>query len=133
MFKLSIVSPERIMFEDEVVSLVVPGGEGYLGVLTDHAPLISTLKVGEITFRTKDNKEVAMATSGGFFEVSDNIATILTDTAEFVDQIDLSRAEDELRRAGELLNMELSRSEHEMAKHSLEKARNRLNLIKKYR
>lgn len=133
MFKLSIVSPERIMFEDDVVSLVVPGGEGYLGVLTDHAPLISTLKVGEITFRTRDNKEVAMASSGGFIEVSDNIATILTDTAEFVDQIDLSRAEDELRRAGELLNMELSRPEQELAKHSLEKARNRINLIKKYR
>jgi F-type H+-transporting ATPase subunit epsilon len=133
MFKLSIVSPERIMYEDDVISLIVPGGEGYLGVLTDHAPLISTLKVGEITFKTSENREVAMATSGGFIEVSDNVASILVDTAEFVEQIDMTRAEAELRRAGELLNMELSPPDRETAKHSHDKAHNRIELIKKYR
>ncbi len=132
-FKLSIVSPERILFEDEVVSLVVPGGEGYLGILSNHAPLISTLKVGEIKFRDKDNKELWMATSGGFIEVSNNKATILADTAEFVHEIDHGRAMKELQRAESLLNMDLSSSDREVAKHSREKAKNRLEIIKKHK
>lgn len=132
-FKLSIVSPERILFEDEVVSLVVPGGEGYLGILSNHAPLISTLKVGEIKFRDKNNKELWMATSGGFIEVSNNKATILADTAEFVHEIDHGRAMKELERAEGLLNMDLSSSDREIAKHSREKAKNRLEIIKKHK
>ncbi len=132
-FKLSIVSPERILFEDDVVSLVVPGGEGYLGILSNHAPLISTLKVGEIKFRDKNNKELWMATSGGFIEVSNNKATILADTAEFVHEIDHGRAMKELQRAESLLNMDLSSTDRETAKHSREKAKNRLEIIKKHK
>jgi F-type H+-transporting ATPase subunit epsilon len=133
MFKLSIVSPERTLFEDNVESLVVPGGEGYLGILSHHAPLIATLKVGEITFRDTNKKEVTMATSGGFIEVSDNVASILVDTAEFLDEIDLSRAENELHRAEELLNLTVTTADHHRAIHSRDKARNRINLIKKYK
>jgi F-type H+-transporting ATPase subunit epsilon len=133
MFKLAIVSPERTLFEDTVESLIVPGGEGYLGILSNHAPIISTLKVGEIMFRDKDKKEVTMATSGGFIEVSDNVATVLVDTAEFVDEIDLSRAENELHRAEELLNVTVTDADHDRAIHSREKARNRINLVKKYK
>jgi F-type H+-transporting ATPase subunit epsilon len=133
MFKLSIVSPERTLFEDNVESLIVPGGDGYLGILSHHAPLISTLKVGEISFRDTDKKEVVMATSGGFIEVSDNVASILVDTAEFLDEIDLSRAENELHRAEELLNITVTTADHDRAIHSREKALNRINLIKKYK
>jgi len=133
MFKLSIVSPERTLFEDNVESLIVPGGDGYLGILSHHAPLISTLKVGEITFRDTDKKEISMATSGGFIEVSDNVASILVDTAEFLDEIDLSRAENELHRAEELLNVTVTAADHDRAVHSREKALNRINLIKKYK
>ncbi len=127
------MSPERILFEDEVVSLVVPGGEGYLGILSNHAPLISTLKVGEIKFRDRNNKELWMATSGGFIEVSNNKATILADTAEFVHEIDHGRAMKELERAEGLLNMDLSSTDRELAKHSREKAKNRLEIIKKHK
>lgn len=132
-FKLSIVSPERILFEDDVVSLVVPGGEGYLGVLANHAPLISTLKVGEIKFRDTDNKEVWMATSGGFVEVSNNKATILVETAEFSGELDLGRAQKELQRAENLLNMDLSAGDREIALHSRDKAKNRLDIIKRHK
>ncbi len=133
MFRLAIVSPERTLFEDSVESLIVPGGEGYLGILSNHAPLISTLKVGEIAFRDKEKKEIFMATSGGFVEVSNNVATLLVDTAEFVNEIDLNRAESELKRAEEMLNLPISGSDLELARHSKEKARNRINLVKKYR
>lgn len=132
-FKLSIVSPERILFEDEVTSLVVPGGEGYLGILAHHAPLISTLKVGEIKFRDTNNKEVWMATSGGFIEVSDNKATILAETAEFVAELDHARAVKELERAENALNLDLTAAEREIALHSRNKAKNRLECIKKHK
>jgi F-type H+-transporting ATPase subunit epsilon len=132
-FKLSIVSPERILFEDEVVSLVVPGGEGYLGILSNHAPLISTLKVGEIKFRDKGNKETWMATSGGFIEVSNNKATILAETAEFVEELDPGRAETELRRAEDALGLNLSDFERKSALHSKAKAKNRIECIKKHK
>jgi F-type H+-transporting ATPase subunit epsilon len=130
MFKLSIVSPERILFEEEIHSLIVPGSEGYLGVLSNHAPLIATLKVGKVTIVDKDNVEKLMAISGGFIEVSDNQATILADTIEFVDEIDLNRAQESLKQAEELLNMELSDQERLRAQHSREKAKNRIRLVK---
>jgi F-type H+-transporting ATPase subunit epsilon len=129
-FKLSIVSPERILFEDEIRSLIVPGSEGYLGVLAHHAPLIATLKVGKITIKDESNVEKIMAISGGFIEVSNNVATILADTVELVDEIDLERAQDALNRAQELLNLDVSNVEKERARHSLEKARNRIALYK---
>lgn len=132
-FSLSIVSPERILFEDEVVSLIVPGGEGYLGILAHHAPIISTLKVGEIKFRNTENKEVWMATSGGFIEVSDNKATILAETAEFVEELDLGRAQNELKKAEDNLGLNLSDAERQLWQHSKAKAKNRLECIKKRR
>jgi F-type H+-transporting ATPase subunit epsilon len=129
-FKLSIVSPERILFEDEIRSLIVPGSEGYLGVLAHHAPLIATLKVGKITIKDETNVEKIMAISGGFIEVSNNVATILADTVELVDEIDLERAEGALKRAQELLNLDVSNVERERARHSAEKAKNRIALYK---
>ena len=92
MFKLSIVTPEKIFFEDEVNSLIVPGSEGYLGVLSNHAPLITALKSGEIDIKDKDNNPLVLAVTGGFLEVSNNQASLLCDAAEFVDDIDIDRA-----------------------------------------
>jgi F-type H+-transporting ATPase subunit epsilon len=91
------------------------------------------LQVGEIKYRTPDNREVFMATSGGFMEVSDNKATILVETAEFLDEIDYGRAQGELKRAENLLNLDLSRSDREVAIHSQKKAKNRLDLLRKHR
>ena len=124
------MSPERILFEDEIRSLIVPGSEGYLGVLANHAPLIATLKVGKITIKDESNVEKIMAISGGFIEVSNNTATILADTVELVDEIDLARAQDALKRAQDALNLDVSRSEQERARHSLAKAKNRITLYK---
>jgi len=93
MFRLSIVTPEKTAFEADVKSLVVPGSEGYLGVLTNHAPLITALKTGRIEFRSEDDTVTLMAVSGGFLEISNNVATILADTVEMADDIDVERAQ----------------------------------------
>src|SRR5210317_1217004 len=99
MFKLSIVTPEKIFFEDEVNSLIVPGSEGYLGVLSNHAPLITALKSGEIDIKDKDNNDLILAVTGGFLEVSNNQASLLCDAAEFVDDIDIDRAKNSYEKA----------------------------------
>ena len=79
-FKLSIVTPEKIFYEAEVESLSVPGSEGYLGILAHHAPLITAIKPGKIEFRDTEDQIHQLAVSGGFLEVSGNIATILADS-----------------------------------------------------
>lgn len=103
MFTLSIVTPEKVFFEGQIESLSVPGTEGYLGILSHHAPLITALKPGLIEFRDDQSDIRLMAVSGGFLEVSDNIATLLADAVEFADQIDFERAEAAFKRARESL------------------------------
>ena len=93
MFRLSIVTPEKTYYDAEIKSLVVPGTEGYLGVLSNHAPLITALKPGRIEFRDADDLVKIIAVSGGFLEVSNNVATLLADAAEFADDIDIERAQ----------------------------------------
>ncbi len=77
-FHVQIFTPEKMLFEGEVSSLVAPGAEGYLGVLAHHAPLVTTLGDGTLTLRQA--KEVTeYHISGGFLEVHDNQATVLAD------------------------------------------------------
>ncbi|HWR82207.1 MAG TPA: ATP synthase F1 subunit epsilon [Candidatus Deferrimicrobium sp.] len=92
MFLLSIVTPEKVFCETDVKSLVVPGTEGYLGILSHHAPLITALKSGKIEFRDTSDRLHILAVSGGFLEVSDNRATLLADAVEDADEIDIERA-----------------------------------------
>ncbi|MEW6050325.1 MAG: ATP synthase F1 subunit epsilon [Candidatus Zixiibacteriota bacterium] len=92
MFLLSIVTPERAYYEAEVRSLTAPGSEGYLGVLSQHAPLITALKPGKIEFRDAEDVVHVLAVSDGFLEVSANRATILADAVEEANGIDIERA-----------------------------------------
>jgi len=108
-FHLEIVTPDRVVLSDDAVtSVVVPGSEGYLGVMAHHAPLLTELTVGGIEIVRDDNTELTYATSGGFMEVSENRVLILADTAEPAEEIDIERAtaskdraEDRLRRRSE--------------------------------
>ena len=104
MFRLTIVTPEQPFFEGDCTSLVLPGSEGYLGVLRNHAPLITALNPGRLTLKTDDGGERSFAVSGGFFEVSHNHATVLADSIEEPDKIDVERAEKALTRARQRLS-----------------------------
>ena len=92
MFHLSIVTPERAYYEGDIRSLTAPGSEGYLGVLSEHAPLITALKPGKIEFRDAQDAVQVLAVSDGFLEVSGNRATILADAVEEANEIDIERA-----------------------------------------
>jgi len=78
-FRLSILTPERSVFDGAVEYLQVPGTEGYFGVLAHHAPLVSGLASGTLKVRHAGGREDRWQVSGGFFEVSDNQASVLAD------------------------------------------------------
>jgi len=131
MFRLSIVTPEKTFFDSEVASLIVPGSEGYLGVLSNHAPLITALKPGKIEYKDADNNSRFVAVSGGFLEVSGNVATLLADAAEDTKEIDLERARAAKARAWELLK-EAGKGEGwvdvKRARLAMERASNRIRI-----
>ncbi len=79
-YQLLILTPEKKIFEAEVVSLVAPGELGYLGILANHAPLLTTLAQGKIIIRDKNNLTTTFQINGGFLQIINNQATILTQT-----------------------------------------------------
>ena len=100
---LEIVTAERIVYSEEVDTLVAPGIEGELGILPNHSPLLTIMQPGEIRV-DKDGEETYIAVSGGFLEVIGNEATILADTAERSEEIDESRAQAAIDRAQERID-----------------------------
>jgi F-type H+-transporting ATPase subunit epsilon len=80
-FHLSILTPEKSVFEGEVEYVEVPGSEGYMGVLANHCALVTALDRGTLTLR-QDGRDRAVQVLGGFFEVSQNRATVLADAVE---------------------------------------------------
>ena len=79
LFHLSILTPERAVFEGSVEYVSVPGTEGYMGVLAHHAGLVTAMAAGTLTVRRSDGVEEKVEVSGGFFEVSNNRASVLAD------------------------------------------------------
>jgi F-type H+-transporting ATPase subunit epsilon len=132
LFKLSVVTPEKTVLEMDVRSIVAPGSEGYLGVLSNHAPLITALMPGILSVVDAEGNESYYAVSGGFLEVSGNIATILADTIESANEIDMERAEESLKRARErLMHKAELHVDTERVHSSIERAKNRLKLARK--
>lgn len=91
-FHLTVLTPERAVLEEEVYSLVAPGSAGYLGVMRNHAPLITTLVPGKLTVKDLETKPQVYAVGAGFLEISRNRVTILVETLEPVEEIDLAQA-----------------------------------------
>lgn len=81
-YQLQVITPERIILDEEIQSLVAPGAKGYLGVLANHAPLLTSLVEGNVQVRKPDGSESLYRIDGGFLEVADNQAVILADHLE---------------------------------------------------
>ena len=128
-FTLSIVTPEHILFEEEVEAIIVPGAKGYLGVLAHHAPLITPIVPGKLTVRKSANVDIIMAISGGFLEVSHNRATILADAVEYAKDIDVDRARQALDRARNRLYDRPEGLDFDRATAALKRAENRIKIF----
>ena len=103
-FQLEIVTPEKTVYSGEIESLRAPGSEGEFGVLARHRAMLAALGVGRIQFKETGAENRQVATSGGFAEVHGSGVTILAETAEFGEEIDLARAEAARDRARERLS-----------------------------
>jgi F-type H+-transporting ATPase subunit epsilon len=97
--RFELVSPERVVYSDEGVDMVIaPGADGELGILPNHASLLTALGMGELRLR-KGEEEESFAVHGGFLEVLGNRVIVMADVAEHADEIDLARSEEARERA----------------------------------
>ena len=130
-FKVTITTAEQQLLETDSVSLVLPGISGYLGILANHAPLVTALVPGVMTLKHDDSGGKGsvshFALSNGFIEVANNEVSVMVDSCEPAASIDASRAEEALERAKRMLadkshlNVDISR-----AQASVDRAKARL-------
>ena len=124
---LQIVTPERLLVQEQVDEVQIPGSEGYFGVLPGHTPLLASLTVGELWYR-KGQEKTYLAIANGFAEVLPDRVTILAQLAEKAEEIDPSRAEAAKQRAQERLTDQKSEVDYERARVALMKAMTRLQV-----
>lgn len=129
---LEIITPAKPFFKGPIKSVTVPGTSGSFQVLINHAPIISTLDIGEIKVVFSDESQKVFATGGGTIEVNNNLITILADSLEAPENIDVERAKAAAERAKQRLanrsdkNIDVLRAEM-----ALKRAVNRMNFVEK--
>jgi F-type H+-transporting ATPase subunit epsilon len=129
-FQLEIVTPEKKVVDTSAQEVQIPGKNGYLGVLPGHAPLITELAVGEITFR-ENSTEQHLAVAWGFAEVLPNKVTILAESAERPLEIDVARARKAKERAEQRLTSGDTAVDVERALDALHRAEARIDVAQK--
>ena len=126
-FQLEIVTPEKKVVETTAEEVQIPGKNGYLGILPGHAPLITELSVGEITFR-ENSTEQHLAVAWGFAEILPNKVTILAETAERPSEINVERARQAKERAEQRLTSGDTAVDVDRALDALHRAQARLDV-----
>jgi F-type H+-transporting ATPase subunit epsilon len=131
--ELVVVTPERQLVREKVVEVTIPGLEGELGILPGHAPLITELGIGELSYRKSASGEpVSLAVIQGFAEVLPDRVTILAETAERAAEIDLARAEAAKARAEERLASNDPNIDWDRATVALQRSIIRIQVAKKH-
>ena len=132
--ELVIVTPEKQLLREKVVEVQLPGDNGYLGVLPGHAPLITELGIGELRYQHLGGKEsLHLAVVRGFAEVLPDRVTVLAETAERAEEIDLQRAKDALARAEKRLASNDANIDWDRANVALQRALIRIQVAAKQR
>ena len=98
-FDIEIATPERLLAREKAVRAQIPAKDGYIGVLPDHASLLSELGIGAMTYTTPEDHRYSLAIRGGFLEIHNNVVRVLSDIAEKGQEIDASQAEKDLKHA----------------------------------
>jgi F-type H+-transporting ATPase subunit epsilon len=125
-FTLSVVAPDRTVFEDSVESTVLPGVNGYLGVMADHEPMIVALRPGVLEYRDRGNQRHHVSIDGGFAEVGSGRVIVLADNARRASEIDVAETERLLDLARRTLRGEATDMTTEEAENQVELALARL-------
>jgi len=102
-FDIEIATPERLLAREKAIRAQIPAKEGYIGVLPDHAPLLSELGIGAMTYTTPDDQRFSLAIRGGFLEINNNVVRVLSDIGERAQEIDVAQAEKDLKQAQEAM------------------------------
>ena len=130
---LEVITPQKAAYEGEVKSLTVPGSLGAFQILYNHAPILSSLKIGKVKIVELDNSEHEFAIGGGTVEVSNNNILLLAESFESADDIDVERAKQALERAKERLSIKSKEEVDTLrAEAALNRAMNRLKLTGNY-
>lgn len=128
---VEIVTPERVVFSGEATMVIARGAEGELGILPNHIPLVTPLKIAPVRIKLEGDKELKVAVSGGFMEVRGDKVTILAETAELPDQIDVERAQRAKARAEQRLSERHPDLDIRRAERALQRALTRLHVVNK--
>ncbi len=128
-FQLEIVTPSKLMVKDVAEEAQIPGLSGYLGILPGHAPLITELAVGVITYKASGATHT-LAVAWGFAEVLPDKVTILAEAAERPQEIDVARAQEAKSRAEALLKSNDPKVDYARAEDALQRAETRLSVAK---
>jgi F-type H+-transporting ATPase subunit epsilon len=128
-FQLEIVTPTKLLVKEAAEEAQIPGLDGYLGILPGHAPLITELAVGAITYKSGGATHT-LSVAWGFAEVLPDKLTILAEAAERPQEIDTGRAQKAKERAEELLKSNDPKVDYTLAQDALQRAETRLNVAK---
>lgn len=131
-FLLDIITPEKIVFSEEVAEVIVPTADGTIGVLPNHSPLASKIIPGELLIK-KDSNFEPFAITGGFLEVGGNKVTVLADYAIQAKDIELAKAEEAKERAEKLMKEKVSEEDFAMLQGELERAIAMIKVARKHR
>ena len=130
--QLVVVTPVRQYLSESVTEVQLPGADGYLGVLPGHAPLITELGIGELTYRTVGGQTGLLAVIRGFAEVLPDRVSVLAETAERAEEIDITRAKEALKRAQELIAKGGENVDWDRASAALQRALVRIQVVSKH-
>ena len=129
--QLVVVTPVSQLLSEAVTEVQLPGADGYLGVLPGHAPLITELGIGELTYKTANGQIGMLAIIRGFAEVLPERVSVLAETAERPEDIDVNRAQQALKRAQELI-AKGGDIDWDRASASLQRALVRIQVVSKH-
>ena len=127
-FGLEIIASDRVFYEGRCRKLILPAPDGEMGILANHENMVIAVNVGDARMEIEEGSWVDVAVGRGFAEVVNNRVTVLVDTAERPEEIDVRRAEEAKERAEEQLRQKQSIQEYYRTQASLARAMNRLKV-----
>jgi F-type H+-transporting ATPase subunit epsilon len=130
--QLVVVTPVSQLLSEAVSEVTLPGADGYLGVLPGHAPLITELGIGELTYKTRSGQTGLLAIIRGFAEVLPHRVSVLAETAERPEDIDLNRAQEALKRAQERIAAGGENIDWDRASMALQRALVRIQVVHRH-